>query len=375
LPEPLQNLPRIHPATWQRVLLDELRPLRELNLHVIPVRKQFPRHYTFDWEGVTFHCLKVPGGMRTLSFFWWETLLLGRCLRHVRPDMVHAWGTERGAALVASRLGYPYLVTMQGLLEWYSQQVRMGRVQEIEALLEPPSLRRATVVTTESTFGVRWLSNHYPHLEIHQAEHAPNWLFHQLQRRPETAPLRFLFIGVITRIKGTDLLLRALDRLLADLDFRLTIVGSGEPAFVNSLKSATSPALWERIDLLNHLTPPQIADELSRACIMLFPTRADTSPNSVKEAVVAGLPVVASALGGIVDYVHPGRNGLTFPAGDLEKFIGEIRKAVAHPLFGRGQVDPETLAKMREYLSPRVMREKFLAAYKRVMERAQDKAI
>ena len=49
-------------------------------------------------------------------------LLIGRILKRVRPDVVHAWGTENGAALVAGRLGYPSVVTMQGLLTWLADQ-------------------------------------------------------------------------------------------------------------------------------------------------------------------------------------------------------------------------------------------------------------
>jgi glycosyltransferase involved in cell wall biosynthesis len=368
LPEILRNLPPLHPATWQRVLLDELRTNPQLKLDVIVVRKQFPKNCSFEWGGVTFHCLKVPPGLRTFSLFWWETFLIRGCLRKVRPDLVHAWGSERGAALVASRLGCPYLVTMQGLLEWYAQQVNLGWMDRLEACLERISLRRAKVVTTESTFAVKWLKDRYPHLEIRQAEHAPNWLFHKIVRRPRTSPVQFLSIGMITKIKGTDLLLMALDKLQKELDFRLTIVGASTPEFVAQLKNLTSTALWERIQILRNLTSEQIAEEMACATIMLFPTRADTSPNSVKEAVVAGLPVVASAVGGIMDYILPGRNGITFPAGNLDEFILAIRAAINHPLFRKGEVEQAALYQMRNYLSPKVMGERFLAAYGSVLD-------
>jgi glycosyltransferase involved in cell wall biosynthesis len=363
LPPPLRQLPPLHPATWQKVLLDQLKSLPQLDLHVLVVRPSFPRDYTFEWQGVTFHCLKVPKGMRLTTVFWWETILIRKSLRSIHPDLVHAWGSERGAALVASRLPYPYLVTMQGLLEWYAQQAKSNLHHRWEARLEQVALQRASVVTTESSFSVRWLQDHYPHLDVRQAEHAPNWIFHQLERRPETNPLRFIFIGVMSLIKGTDLLLRALDRLKDDLDFRLTIIGLAPPKFVRTMKAATSGSLWERITIRQDLTPQQVAEELARATIMLFPTRADTSPNSVKEAVVAGVPVVASAVGGIVDYVLSGRNGITFRADNLDEFLTAIRNALAHPLFGHGKVDQGILKQMRDYLSPKVMAERFLAAY------------
>jgi glycosyltransferase involved in cell wall biosynthesis len=305
--------------------------------------------------------------MRTLSLFWWETVLLRRRLKSVQPDLVHAWGTERAAALVASRCPYPYLVTMQGLLEWYLQKVDLERFARLDAKLERISLRRASVATVESKFGVQWLSEHYPHLQVCQAEHAPNWLFHRLERRPATKPVQFLFVGVVSIRKGTDLLVKALDRLRPELDFRLTVVGATTAGFVPRLKSETSAALWERVTLRQGLTAAQVAEELTQATMILFPTRVDNSPNAVKEGVVAGVPVVASAIGGIVDYIVPGRNGITFEAGNLEEFIKAIRAAVADPMLGRGRVDPDTLAKMREYLSPRVMAEHFTDAYVRAL--------
>lgn len=369
LPESLKCLPRLHPATWQRVLLEELRTDPRLKLEVIVVRKQFPEHFSFDWGGVAFHCVKVPAGLRTLSLFWWETLLIRRRLDHIQPDLVHAWGSERGAALVASRLGYPYLVTMQGLLEWYAQRVDVGWMGRFEARLERISMRRASVVTTESTFAVNWLKERYPHLEVRQAEHAANWLFHKIVRRPCTSPLQFLFVGMMSVIKGTDLLVMALDKLQSEVDFRLTIVGSSTLQFLSHLKAVTSQALWKRIQIRQNLTSDQVAEEMTRATIMLFPTRADTSPNAVKEAVVAGLPVVASAVGGIVDYVLPERNGITFPAGDLDGFVNALRMAINHPLFRKGEVEPAVLQQMRSYLSPRIMADRFQAAYRSALAR------
>jgi glycosyltransferase involved in cell wall biosynthesis len=164
-------------------------------------------------------------------------------------------------------------------------------------------------------------------------------------------------------MKGSDILMKGLDRLQAELDFTITIVGNGRPEFLTSLKSKTSSALWNRITLRNNLNSAEVADEISAATMMLFPTRADTSPNSVKEAVVAGLPVVASQVGGIPDYVVNGMNGLLFQANDLSSFVSAVRLAARHPLLRSGEVDPKTHQQMRDYLSPSIMRKRFLAAY------------
>jgi glycosyltransferase involved in cell wall biosynthesis len=103
---------------------------------------------------------------------------------------------------------------------------------------------------------------------------------------------------------------------------------------------------------------------LSKATIFLLPTRADTSPNAVKEAVVAGVPVVAGNVGGIPDYVFPGENGFLFAAGKQAEFKAMIQEAITHPLFSRGLVSPASLQRNREYLSPARMAQSFLSVYR-----------
>jgi glycosyltransferase involved in cell wall biosynthesis len=88
----------------------------------------------------------------------------------------------------------------------------------------------------------------------------------------------------------------------------------------------------------------------------------------VKECVVAGVPVVASRIGGITDYVLPGKNGFLFESNDFSGFLAAIRQACEHPMFSCGKVDSETLEKMRKYLAPETMAENFLTAYESALK-------
>ena len=350
------------------VLLAEMEKNPALRIHIIVLRKQLVQDFSFERNGVVFHLIKTPGGLRAASMFWLDTILIRRKLKSIRPDLIHAWGSERGAALVAARLPYPYVMTIQGLLTWYKELVPLQRYERFAAMIEGFSLKRAKVITTESTFAVAFLKKHYPHLQVNQAEHASNWLFHQLHRQPQTSPIRFLCVGTIDYRKGTDLLLRGLSRLMPKMDFELVIISGPNHSFIEPLKLELPPEFWSRVKFKMHLPPAEVAVELSKATMLLLPTRADTSPNAVKEAVVAGVPVVASRIGGIVDYVHPGKNGFLFTSNDLAEFIDTIQKAIEHPLFGKGLVDPATLRETRDYLSPTTMERRFLAAYRQTFQ-------
>lgn len=364
LPGPLRGLPRQHPATWAMVLLDEFKRREDLRVHVIALRGKALGHVSFEREGATYHVLKAPAYGRLLTLFWWDTFLIRKLLKRINPDVVHAWGTERGAALIAGRLGRPYVATMQGLLTWYARMdPDANRFMKLMARFEGPSLRRARVATAESRFAVRYLRERHPRLHVVQAEHAPNPVFYQVARRPEVDPPRMICVATLGYRKGTDLLLAAAQRLAADFDFRLTLVSGPCKADWDALQPRFPASLWERVEIKTHLPPAQVAEELGRATLLVMPTRADNSPNAVKEAVVAGVPVVASDIGGIPDYITHGENGLLFAPGDADALTRALREALLHPLFGRGQVKPETLQRARDYLSPARMAGCFLEAY------------
>jgi glycosyltransferase involved in cell wall biosynthesis len=313
--------------------------------------------------------LRAAPWLRVGSVFWLDTLLLRRACRRLNPDLVHAWGMEKGAPLIAHRMGYPYVITVQGLYGWYKERVPLSRYDAFIERLERRCLPRAPVVTTESAFAVQYLKERYPTLRIQQAEHAPNRVFREVQRRPQTAPLHFISIGTAGHRKGTDLLFKALDELTPTLDFKLTVISSGDPHYFEALRPTVSDALWKRTELKHFIPPSALARELETPTMLLMPTRVDTSPNAVKEAVVAGLPVVASSVGGIPDYVVHGKNGLLFPPGDLAQFKSALQAACAHPLFSQGRVEAETLAQKREYLSPEAMARNFWQAYRMALER------
>lgn len=365
LPSALDSLPKDHPMTWQRVLLDEFEKREDIELHIIVLRKNLKANVRFERHGVSFHVLKTMGGLRAPSFFWLDTILIRRLLKSLNPDVVHAWGIERGAGLVASRMAYPYVLTIQALVSWYMQETRLGAYHRFSGLFERRSLERATIVTTESTFSVGYLRQNYPGVVVRQVEHAPSRLFHEIRRRPQTSPLRFLSVGTFGHRKGTDLLLQAFAQLMPDADFQLVIIGGdSHDAYLTPFRSALPAELWKRIEFRNNLSPAEVAAEMSAATLLVLPTRADTSPNAVKEAAVAGLPVIASEVGGIPDYVKNGRNGLLFPADNVHELVKALRSACRHPLFSRGEVDPETLGPVREYLSPTLMGHAFGQVYR-----------
>jgi glycosyltransferase involved in cell wall biosynthesis len=105
-------------------------------------------------------------------------------------------------------------------------------------------------------------------------------------------------------------------------DVRFHIIGDGPRRTV--LESLVRARHLERnILFLGHReNVPQL---LADADIFVLPSRSEAFPNSAIEAMAAGLPVIASAVGGLLDLIDHGRTGLLIEPGQPEQMADAIR--------------------------------------------------
>ena len=136
---------------------------------------------------------------------------------------------------------------------------------------------------------------------------------------------RFLFAGRLTRGKGVDLLLEAVERSGVAVD----IVGEGE------LQGAVLAAARRRPDLVRVLEPvdygPDFVALLDGYAALVVPTVTDEQPRVIFDAFARGLAVLASATTGNRQIVEHGRNGLMFAPGDAGALAGALVEARRDP--------------------------------------------
>lgn len=183
------------------------------------------------------------------------------------------------------------------------------------------------------------------------------------QRRTWGLPDDAFVVGCVARlspVKNHGMLLRALANLSSR--FHVVLIGDG-PSRIELEHLATSLGISSRVhfigEVLSKINLHQFFD-VSALC-----SNSEGFPNTVIEAMAAGRPVVATAVGGVVDVVKSNSTGILVPPDGVKQLAETLQQFEADPLlcarFGEtGQ------AVVREGFHQNIVIEKLSAIYERL---------
>lgn len=148
----------------------------------------------------------------------------------------------------------------------------------------------------------------------------------ELRACPGIAPPHIAMVARFEPPKDHQLLLTALSRL-QDCEWTLEFVGGG--AGLNRARQAAAQLGLEKRVLFSG-SSPNVAERLSRAQLFVLTSHSEGFPRSILEAMRAGLPVVASDVGGIAEAVTP-QTGILAPRGDATALTEALRRLIDQP--------------------------------------------
>lgn len=177
---------------------------------------------------------------------------------------------------------------------------------------------------------------------------------------------RFGFIGTLGSWKGIELLLETFERVQREpehSELRLSIAGTGERGYTTELRRRfEGPAV-------EFLGQRSVAAFFPTIDVLVVPSMWREPLGMVAvEALLAGVPVVGAARGGLPEIVRDGVNGLVFdPArpDDLERCL----RALARPDGLVGELGARTIESAQSFGNLNRMIDAYLALYGQVAER------
>lgn len=155
------------------------------------------------------------------------------------------------------------------------------------------------------------------------------------------------YVGNIRPVKGSDVLIEAMDHLVKQLgntDAELWLVGHGE--IEAQLKArVTALDLDSRVRFHGRQLHTTIHQWMNALDIFCLPSRNEGCPNVILESLASGKPIVATRVGGIPELVTDGENGYLVPTEDPPALAKALAKALDRTW------DPEALRKTVTFLS------------------------
>lgn len=234
-------------------------------------------------------------------------------LRRHRSDMVHAHTAKAGllGRLAATRLGLPCVYTPHAwpFMDGVPERSRAAFLAVERAAAHLP----ATVVNVcgyERDLALQCgVGRPADHVVIHNG--IPD-VPPALRASPATGPPELVMIARFEPQKDHESLLRAL-AALPHRSWTATLIGDGPTRHEHQ-------ELAHRLGLADHVTftgeVDDVCQRLKRAHVVALTSRWEALPLTILEAMRAGLPVVASAVGGVAEAIVHGTTGMVVPRED-----------------------------------------------------------
>lgn len=281
-------------------------------------------------------------------------------LEKIQPDLVHIWGTEYGHTLAMVRscrskgCNAQTVISIQGLCSMisrvYCTQIpesvcRFGTLRDFlrqdnllqqqktfarRGKLEAEALKLANNVIGRTDWDracTRWINpnlTYYTCRETLREEfYTGNWEPGKCQRH------RIFASSCLYPIKGFHLLLDAFAIVCRRYpDASLAVPGRScfpcsirDKLLIDGYRKYLSGkirnlGLEKRITFLGQLSGEEMKEQMLRSNVFCLPSFIENSPNTLGEAMLLGMPCVASDVGGVSSMLNHGREGLLYPSDD-----------------------------------------------------------
>lgn len=304
-------------------LVQGLRQFSDLDLHIVTLREDVGDGAVVQQDGTTVTYVPAAYRFANLTFFIRNKRRLRRVLRSIRPDLIHAHiaGTY---SQVASRMDCPAVLTPHGIRYreanlkrgWLNQAVRyplIRREERVGIKVARHIISISPYVEQEFASAIRG--------RVYPIENPISDAFFDLSSQER--PYRLLFAGHISPRKGVYYLIQAMSMVCkqfpgVELHLAGKVVHEYDPTYFQTIQEAIrDQQLEDHVVFTGQLDEEDLLREYSECAVFVLPSRQETAPMVIEQAMAAGKAVVATRVGGVPYLVSQGQTGLLVEHGDV----------------------------------------------------------
>jgi glycosyltransferase involved in cell wall biosynthesis len=290
-------------------------------------------------------------------------------LRRLQPDLVSTHSSKAGwLGRIASKLcGVPVVFTAHGWpFTGNAPRVQRWLYPRLERLVAPLADHIITVSDHDRTLAIKkGIAPEHKITRIHNGvvDHAG-----ALEAPRQSGPARVVMTGRLSPQKSHAGLVRALGSL-RHLEWVLELIGDG-PGGADIIELARTFGVEDRVHLLGARN--DVAQILGRADIYALVSNWEGFPRSILEAMRAGLPVLATDVGGVAEAVEHGKTGFLLPLGNDKELAIRLELLIREPAL-RKHLGAAGRQSYEEHFRFELMLQRTVAIYAEIMGRADAK--
>lgn len=394
---------------WMISLEDELKKNYDVELHVAYFSEK--EDESFEFEGVTYHPLFAPKPRNPLtrildrgrSISYFDDKMLPRMLKvveEVKPNLIHIHGTEERFGLIQDYVkNIPIVFSIQGLLAPYSEKYFSGLPNkdiygfeswkdklklvsyrnEFKNFFERGKrecgyLNKAEYILGRTAWDefITGLMNtqrkYYVVDEILRLQ-----FYNKKWNKTDFSNRTFKIVSTISGgiYKGYETVLKTaqLLKLYSNIDFEWIVAGYNDDSKWVKIAEQYTKIKSDNVNikLLGRLDAGQLSNVLVNSELYVHVSHIENSPNSVCEAMLVGMPIIASFAGGTTSLLTTKKDGILVQDGDPYAYAGAIVYLNQHFEFAK-QLGKSAREKAIVRHNPERIASQLLDAYHKILE-------
>ena len=289
-------------------------------------------------------------------------------LKNIQPDLVSTHGAKSGSLgrAVSWSLNIPVITTAHGWSFTTGVPAASARLYRWgEWITMACAARVITVSEYDRQLALRYrVARPEQLITVHNGMRD---ISPELISRPEQSPPRIVMIARFEPQKDYTTLLRALARL-RDSAWKLELIGDG-PLRPEMEALSAQLGIGDRVQFLG--ARRDVAERLAQAQLFVLSSNWEGFPRTILEAMRAGLPTIASDVGGVRESVVDGGTGFVVRQGDVDHLESRLGTLIDDAQL-RATMGEAARARFEEHFTFEQMLERTVAVYRNVIDLDQD---